>query len=108
VLGPRRYFNPNAFIVPPNGTFGNVERNTLIGPGMETMYVSLLNDTGLTESLKAEFRVEFFSAFNRANFNTPNLITFTQPGGTPATAAGAITSTSTSARQIQFGLKLLW
>ena len=106
--GPNRYFNPNAFIVPPNGTFGSVGRDTLIGPGLETLDMSLLKDTRLTERLKAEFRVEFFNSLNRANFNTPNLITFTQPGGTSATTAGIITSTSTSARQIQFALKLLW
>ena len=49
---------------------------------------------------------------NRANFNTPNLIAFTpptvgNPSGLSATA-GVITSTSTFARQVQLGLKLLW
>ena len=106
--GPNRYFNPNAFIVPPNGTFGNVGRDTLIGPGLETVDLSARKDTTLTESVKVELRAEFFNVLNRANFNTPNLIVFTQPSGAPATTAGVITSTSSSARQIQFGLKLLW
>jgi hypothetical protein len=47
-----------------------------------------------------------FNILNRANFNTPSLITFT-PTGVSGTA-GAITSTSTTARQVQFGLKLTW
>ncbi|HET9180333.1 MAG TPA: carboxypeptidase-like regulatory domain-containing protein [Terriglobia bacterium] len=106
--GPNRYFGPNAFIVPPNGTYGNVGRDTFIGPGLETFDSSLMKDTSLTESLKIELRAEFFNVLNRPNFNTPNLIVFTQPAGVPATTAGVITSTSTSARQIQFGLKLLW
>ncbi|MCL5671484.1 MAG: carboxypeptidase regulatory-like domain-containing protein, partial [Acidobacteria bacterium] len=106
--GPNRYFNPNAFVVPPNGTFGNVGRDTLIGPGLETFDLSARKDTRLTESIKVELRAEFFNALNRANFNTPNLIVFTQPSGLPTTTAGIITSTSSAAKQIQFGLKLLW
>jgi hypothetical protein len=53
-----------------------------------------------------QFRGEIFNLLNRANYNTPNLITFT-PTGVSATA-GAITSTSTTSRQVQFALKLLW
>jgi hypothetical protein len=49
---------------------------------------------------------------NHTNFNTPNLIVFTPPTATNPTGlsgtAGAITSTSTSSRQVQFALKLLW
>lgn len=106
--GPNRYFNPNAFIVPPNGTYGNVGRDTFIGPGLETLDFSMLKNIRIKESLKAQFRAEFFNLFNRPNFNTPNLIVFTQPGGSPATTAGIVTSTTTSARQIQFALKLIW
>ncbi|MEJ2008906.1 MAG: carboxypeptidase-like regulatory domain-containing protein [Acidobacteriota bacterium] len=106
--GPNQYFNPNAFAVPANGTFGNVGRDTLIGPGLQEFDLSLLKDTAITEKVHAELRAEFFNLLNRANFNTPNLIVFTEPGGTPATTAGVITGTSTSARQVQFGLKLIW
>ncbi|HET7214908.1 MAG TPA: carboxypeptidase regulatory-like domain-containing protein [Terriglobia bacterium] len=106
--GANRYFDPDAFVVPPNGTFGNIGRDTLIGPGLETFDLSARKDTTMTERLKIELRAEFFNVLNRANFNTPNLIVFTQPSGSPATTAGVITSTSSSARQIQFGLKLLW
>ena len=109
VLGmPDRYFDPSAFIVPPNGTYGNVGRGTLIGPGLETFDLSALKDAAVTENLKIELRAEFFNVINRANFNTPNLIVFTQPAGAPATTPGIITGSSTSVRQIQFGLKLLW
>ena len=60
----------------------------------------------LRERLSLQFRAEIFNLLNRANFNTPNLIAFT-PSGLSGTA-GAITSTSTTARQVQFALKLLW
>jgi hypothetical protein len=105
---PNLYYNPKAFIVPANGTFGNVGRDTLAGPGLETLDLSLLKEAAVKERLKLELRAEFFNAFNQPNFNTLNLIVFTQPAGTPATTAGIIASTSTSGRQIQFGLKLLW
>ncbi|TAM84636.1 MAG: carboxypeptidase regulatory-like domain-containing protein [Acidobacteria bacterium] len=106
--GPGRYFDPNAFIVPPNGTYGNVGRDTFPGPGMESFDTSVTKDMAVTEGLKIELRAEFFNVINRPNFSTPNLIVFTLPTGAPATTAGIITGTSTSARQIQFGLKLLW
>jgi hypothetical protein len=109
ILGsPNRYFNPNAFIVPGNGTYGNVGRDTFTGPGLVTLDFSLLKKTRVTEKLALQFRAEFFNLLNRANFNTPNLIVFTSALGLPSPAAGVITSTSTSSRQIQFGLKLIW
>jgi hypothetical protein len=115
VLGnPSQWFDPNAFIAPPNssGFYGNLGRNTFIGPGLATWDMSLLKSTRFHESNNVQFRVEVFNLLNRANFNSPNLITHVLlPGSTTPTqspAAGLITSTSTSSRQIQFGLKWLW
>jgi hypothetical protein len=121
VLGkPNEWFDPNAFIAPPNnsGFFGNVGRDKYIGPGLATWDFSVLKDTHLFERLNLQFRAEIFNLLDRANFNTPNLITHVLlPGAAPGTtsttpvvspAAGVITSTSTTARQVQFGLKLLW
>ncbi|HEV2500846.1 MAG TPA: carboxypeptidase-like regulatory domain-containing protein [Terriglobia bacterium] len=105
---PNLYFNPNAFVVPPNGTYGNLGRDTLIGPGLATLDLSLMKNTQITEALGLQFRAEFFNILNRPNFNTPNLIAFTSAAGIPSASAGVITSTSTTAREIQFGLKLIW
>jgi len=106
--GPNQYFNPNAFVVPPSGTYGNVGRDTLIGPGLAELDFSLLKNTSLTEKLKLQFRAEFFNIFNSVNFNTPNSIVFTSAGTLPSSTAGVITGTSTTSRQVQFALKLLW
>ncbi len=115
ILGkPSQWFNPNAFIAPPStgGFYGNLGRDTFIGPGLATWDFSVLKDTKLRERLELQFRAEIFNLLNRANFNTPNLIVFTPPTATNPTGlsgtAGAITSTSTTSRQVQFGLKLLW
>jgi len=109
ILGtPAQWFNPAAFLAAPSGSgfYGNLGRDTLIGPGLATWDLSFLKDTPLRERLNLQFRAELFNLLNRANFNTPNAIAFTPTGISPT--AGVITSTSTSSRQVQFGLKLLW
>jgi hypothetical protein len=105
---PNGWFDPNAFIVPPNGTLGNLGRNTLDGPGLSEVDLSLFKDTKLWEKLDLQFRAEAFNLFNTANFNTPNLITFTSASARPSTTAGVITSTATTSRQIQLALKVIW
>lgn len=74
--------------------------------GLATWDFSLFKDTRIQEKTNLQFRAEFFNILNRANFNTPNAVVFTPIGVSPT--AGVITSTSTTSRQIQFGLKLLW
>ncbi len=108
ILGsPNEWFNPAAFLAPPSGSgfYGNLGRDTLTGPGVATWDFSVLKDTQIRERLRLQFRAEFFNILNHANFNTPNAVVFT-PALSPT--AGVITSTSTTSRQIQFALKLLW
>lgn len=78
----------------------------MIGAGLATWDFSVLKVTRLREQLNLQFRAEIFNLLNRANFNQPNAIVFTPSGVSPT--AGVIASTSTTSRQIQFGLKLLW
>ncbi len=109
ILGtPSQWFNPNAFLAPPpnSGFYGDLGRDTLTGPGIATWDFSVLKDIAFRESFGLQFRAEIFNLLNRVNFNTPNLIVFT-PSGISGTA-GAVTSTSTTSRQVQFGLKLHW
>jgi len=73
---------------------------------LATCDFSALKETRIREGMNLQFRAEIFNLLNRANFNTPNLIVFT-PSGVSGTA-GAISSTSTTSRQVQFGLKLVW
>jgi hypothetical protein len=112
ILGsPDKWFDPSAFLAPPNnpanaGFYGNLGRNTLRGPGLATWDFSTTKDTKLRERLNLQFRAEIFNLLNRANFNMPNEVAFTPSGISPT--AGVITSTTTTSRQVQFGLKLLW
>jgi hypothetical protein len=104
--GANQYFNPAAFIQPLAGTYGNVGRNILQGPGLGTTDFSLAKKFALSERVHVQFRAEFFNIFNRANLNTPNPVVYTAATGGPSPTAGVITSTATTSRQIQFGAKL--
>jgi hypothetical protein len=105
---PNQWFNPAAFLPPVTGTYGNVGRDVLFGPGLADLDFSALKMTSLTERIKLQFRAEFFNILNRANFGSPNAVVFSSATTTPAPTAGVITSTSTTSRQVQFGLKLQW
>jgi hypothetical protein len=108
--GPNQYFNPLAFIQPAAGTYGNAGRNILQGPGLTTTDVSLVKRFTVKERYSVQFRTEVFNIFNHVNFNNPNPVVYA--AATPllvaSPTAGVITSTSTSSRQVQFGLKFLW
>jgi hypothetical protein len=73
-----------------------------------TIDVSVLKNTSITERTNLQFRAEFFNVLNRANFATPNPVVFASGSAVPVSTAGVISATSTTSRQIQFGLKLLW
>jgi hypothetical protein len=69
---PNNQFNINAFSIPAAGTFGNLERNALRGPGFAQVDFSIFKNTHLTESQSLQLRVEIFNLFNRANFADPS------------------------------------
>ena len=106
--GPNGYFNPAAFVIPANGTYGNVGRDTLIGPGSATVDLSVSKQAALTERVKLQFRGEFFNLLNHANFSTPNTVVFSSAGSGASPTAGVITATSTNSRQVQFAMKVLF
>ena len=106
--GANQYFNPEAFIQPLAGTYGNVGRNILQGPGLATTDLSLAKKFKFSERVSLQFRAEFFNSFNRVNLNTPNPVVYTAATGGPSPTAGVITSTATTSRQIQFGAKLFF
>ncbi len=104
--GPDQYYDPTAFELQPAGFYGNVGRNTLIGPGFASFDFGLAKDTALSERRTLQFRFEAFNLFNRPNFGTPNRNVFR--GSSPAGNAGRVVRTVGTSRQIQFGLKLIF
>jgi hypothetical protein len=103
---PAQWFNPAAFIVPAAGSWGDVGRGVLTGPGLATLDTSLFRNFKVREGTTLEFRAEFFNILNHTNFGTPNATVFSGTAVSPS--AGLITSTATTSRQIQFGLKLMF
>ncbi|HEY2934033.1 MAG TPA: TonB-dependent receptor [Acidobacteriota bacterium] len=108
VLGdPNRYFDVSAFELPPVNQRGNLGRNTLIGPGLVSIDASLAKSFSLGEERSLQFRTEVFNLPNHPDFAVPSgRIVFTNAAAAIAPTAGRITSTVTTSRQIQFGLKL--
>jgi len=105
---PNQYFNPAAYSAPSALELGNAGRNPLFGPGLASWDPGVTKDTKLTERFGLEFRGELFNVLNRANFAKPTGTTLFGATGTPIGSAGLIDHTITNARQIQFGLKLLF
>lgn len=103
-----QYFNPLAFLQPAIGTYGDVSRDSLTGPGLSELDFSAAKSSNLTEHLRLQFRAEFFNIVNRTNFLTPNEVVYTSATSGASPTAGLVTATSTTSRQVQFGAKLLF
>ena len=95
------YVNPAAFAIPADYTFGNLGRNTLIGPGFFDTDFGGYKNFRLTERLGMQFRAEIFNITNRVNFANPNSdlnsATFGQISGYPS---------GPQPLEAQFGIKL--
>ena len=107
------YFDPCAFTLPQRGTFGDLARSSVIGPGYANVDLAFIKNTTISETVDVQFRAEFFNILNRPNFNLPDPIMFAAGAnafvpGTRRGAAGSISSTITTSRQIQFALKIIF
>jgi hypothetical protein len=89
----------NAFSIPAPGVFGNAGRNSLRGPGIQDLDVSISRNFAITERMKVQFRAEAFNLTNTVAFGLPNS---NVSGGSP----GVITSLAADPRIMQFALRL--
>ncbi len=109
VLGrPDQWFDPGAFVLQPQGTFGNSARGAFRGPNLRTIDIAAVRRLPLRGSSRAELRFEVFNVLNRANFGNPTLIAFAgvAQNEAPLSSFGRIRSTVTSARQMQLGVRV--
>jgi hypothetical protein len=88
------WFNPKAFATPPAYSYGNVGRNSVYGPGMQTMDLGVVREFSTSEKTRFEARAEFFNALNHTNLGTPNRFVNTSN-------FGSITEVSSPGREIQ-------
>ena len=92
------------------GLIGNSGRNILDGPGFVNLDLGLNKRIRLTEKLHLQFRAEAFNLFNTPQFDRPGGGTFETAGRPQIGLPGAtvISRTIHDARQIQFGMKLVF
>jgi hypothetical protein len=94
------WFNTADFANPGAGNFGDLGRNTIIGPSMFDLDLVLQKNITIMERVKLQIRAEFFNSLNHSNYSVIDRI-FNDP------AFGAVQS-QLDPRQLQFGLKLIF
>jgi hypothetical protein len=97
---PIHWFNTAAFATPatPNH-WGNAGSGTIEGPGVTQLDFSLFKNFPFSEKSRLQMRAEVFNILNHPNFALPNVTI-------NSSSVGQITSTNTSSRQIQLGMRL--
>jgi len=63
--------NPSAFALPALGTYGNLSKGAVRGPGLFNTDFGVSKAFTIREGFTANFRAEFFNFFNHSNFNGP-------------------------------------
>ena len=94
-----KWFNPAAFATPPAYTFGDVGRNSVYGPSLQTLDIAVVRSFRLTERASFQFRGEAFNVLNMVNLGTPNRFVNTPQFGT-------ITMAMTPGRELQLSARL--
>jgi len=93
-------YDPSAFALPDQFTFGNTPRNVLRGPSSKVTDLSFSKNFPVGGDVRLQLRAEVFNVFNTVNYGNPN-------ASFGAAAFGRITSAGPM-RQVQLGVKLLF
>jgi hypothetical protein len=96
-----QWLNPAAFSVPAPGTFGNSQRNSLVGPAFWTFNMALSREFRILEKSRLEARMEAFNVTNSFIPVAPTNLTIT------SAAFGKITAAYPT-RVLQFALKYVF
>jgi hypothetical protein len=93
---------------------GNTGRNILIGPGLTSLDFSLFKNNyikKISERFNVQFRAEIFNIINHPNFAPPSTPTNTDifdATGALSQGVGRLTKTTTSPREIQLAVKVIF
>ncbi|HSU30506.1 MAG TPA: TonB-dependent receptor [Bryobacteraceae bacterium] len=93
------WFNVNAFAAPTPGTFGNLGRNALYGPGLTAVNMSLHKIFSFNERIKLDFSANATNLLNHPSFALPDKLI--GPGH-----FAQITGTSVGSRQMELIAKV--
>jgi hypothetical protein len=97
-------FDPSAFAMPAQYTFGNAPRNVLRGPKAMVTDLSLVKNVPVSGAMRVQVRAEIFNAFNTVNYGNPNAVF----GSATFGRISATNLTYPNMRQIQLGAKLMF
>jgi hypothetical protein len=89
------------------GTFGNLGRNAITGPGFSNLDFALSKSTKLNERLNLQMRADAFDAFNHPNFFNPGLTVGSSTFGL-ISATRFTAGESGSSREMQLSMKLVF
>jgi hypothetical protein len=93
---------------------GNSGRNVIVGPGVASLDFSVFKNNyipSISERFNIQFRAEMFNVINHPNFappTTPDNSDIFDGAGTPTGVAGLLSKTTTTAREIQFAVKVIF
>jgi hypothetical protein len=100
------WFNPCAFAKAPAGELGTAPRAPVYGPRFVNTDFSVMKDFPIHETMRLQFRAEFFNLLNHAQFYLNGVSdTGEQDINTPS-SFGVINNTVNNPRLIQFALRL--
>jgi hypothetical protein len=107
----QEWFNIQAFVTPPTGTFGNVRRNSQVGPAFINTQMDLQKYVTLAPGKTMEFRLDAFNVFNTPNLGQPNASLASATSNQVANSFGSIQATvgtngsvGTNGRRLQLGM----
>jgi hypothetical protein len=97
----QRWFNTDAFLVQPLGTYGNAGRNSIIGPGITNVDASVMRNFRIGRDKLLQFRAEAFNVLNQPIWGDPDATV-------TSLRFGQINTTRKPMRELQFGLKFVF
>jgi len=101
------WYNPAAFSLPDNGTYGNAGRNSVTGPGLDVVNISAGKRFAIYEQVKLQIRIDAANAFNHPSFYIPQQYLNANPGtNNYIGSATNITGTTVGGRNVQLGVRL--
>jgi hypothetical protein len=99
--------NPSVFVNQGNA-FGNLGRNTVIGPGWSNLDLALEKNTRINERITLQFRADAFDALNQTNFGNPTLTVGSSTLGIITTGTRYAAGDFGTSRQMQMSAKLIF
>ena len=99
---------PNFVLTYDNGTFGNVKRNSLYGPGINTINFSAAKAFSIREGINVEFRADAQNVFNHPSFGLPDNTHLSGAAGVdqPYSGTAPIRKLTVQGRNLQLGLRV--